>query len=207
MFIFLTKKKKLYIYIHIYEENIDEIKDPLKREEERLKQSLEKGSTNIQQPLTDKRKQLVNEKESCFKVGRLSRVTEQMVHNKAEYGRPCVAKAHTKFIAVGMEKGAVFVFDHFEQLSGVLPVTEAESPGSVTTIAFSHNGQSLVVGHKVFLFFFFFSFLSMNNMKISFVNGGLVLWDIINKKELKRIRDAHSAPVVYSNFFKSGQMK
>ncbi|ETO12942.1 hypothetical protein RFI_24433 [Reticulomyxa filosa] len=166
--------------------NLEEIKNPLKREEQRLKESLNKGNKNILQPLTDRRHQSVEEGESCFKVSTLSHITTQMTQNKAEYGRPCIARAHLKFIAVGMENGAVFVFDHFEKLSVVLPVTETEGSDSVTAMTFSPNGQSLLVGHQ---------------------KGSLVLWDIVNKKELKRVRDAHTSPIIYANFYKANQMK
>ena len=91
-----------------------------------------------------------------------------------------------KFIALGMRNGSVFIFDHFEKLCMELAPTDPISQKGITALDFSHNGQNLVVAHD---------------------NGWIVLWDVIAKKELKKVKEGHTHPITFLKFFKKGQLK
>ena len=155
-----------------------------------MKQGMERGNYEMMEPLS---KRMANrgqsgEKESFFKLSPRQNITKTMEHHRSEYGPPTFLKTHTKFIAMGMKNGSVFIFDHFEQLKVELtpPDLRQLNMGSVTCLDFNYNASTLVVGYQ---------------------GGQLVLWDIINKKELKKVKDAHSSAIVFVMFYRRGALR
>ena len=169
---------------------LDSIDDLLKREEIRMKQRMETGNYEVIEPLTKRRnnRKKDNEKESFFKLQLRESMTKTLEHHRAEYGAPTFVCSHTKFIAMGMKNGSVFIFDHFEQLKVELTPSDLRlsKMGSVTCLDFNHNGTNLIVGY---------------------FGGQLLLWDIIHKKELKKIKDAHSSPIIFVYFYRRGTLR
>eukprot|EP01084_Bolivina_argentea_P166308 288759_1 len=164
--------------------NIETISNLLKREEIRIKQWMECGNYTMIEPLTKRmnNNNILNRKESFFKLELYENITKILTHHRSEYGPPTFIKTHFKFIAIGMKNGSVFIFDHYQQLKIELKNNELKN-NSVTSLDFNHNGTLLIVGYY---------------------NGQLILWDIINNKELKKIRDAHSSPIIYVIFYRIG---
>merc|ERR1712173_69378 len=121
--------------------DLDAIGNLLKREEIRMKQRMECGNYEMVEPLTKRRKNRLkngHDNESFFKLQVRDSMTKTMEHHKSEYGPPTFIRSHTKFIAMGMKNGSVFIFDHFEQLKVELtPSSDRALHGSVTCLDFN----------------------------------------------------------------------
>ena len=124
-------------------------------------------------------------KKNHFKLELREHITKTLEHHRSEYGPPTVICTHTKFIAMGMKNGAIFLFDIYEQLQAELSPNPSNM-GCVTAIDFNYNGSHLIVGYQ---------------------SGQLILWDVINKKELKKIKDAHSSSIIFVKFYRRGTLR
>mmetsp|Transcript_21775 Transcript_21775/g.44724 ORF Transcript_21775/g.44724 Transcript_21775/m.44724 type:complete len:1644 (+) Transcript_21775:148-5079(+) len=103
------------------------------------------------------------------------------VHFQHSPGLPTALSVHSKFIAIGTDRGLVLLFDHFQDVRQILGSTsDAESDGPVTSVDISPKSDFLVSG---------------------FASGKLVLWDILKGTVLKALADAHSAPIAAVRFY------
>ncbi|KAL3802605.1 hypothetical protein HJC23_011929 [Cyclotella cryptica] len=93
-------------------------------------------------------------------------------------GLPTALAVNSKFIAVGTQRGTVWVFDLFEQLKMTLCAEESGAPNkigtSVTSIDLPIHGDYLLAGYG---------------------SGAIVLWDVIKGSVLKSMNDLHSSPI------------
>eukprot|EP01084_Bolivina_argentea_P233008 392548_1 len=126
--------------------DLESISSLIKREEIRMKQRMEVGNYVMIEPLTKRMKSNKTnddqsttddeDNESFFKLELRSNISTTLKHHRSEYGVPTVVKSHTKFIAMGMTNGCVFIFDHFEQLRVELTCSDARAlrMGTVTCL-------------------------------------------------------------------------
>jgi hypothetical protein len=96
-------------------------------------------------------------------------------------GLPTTMAVNSKFIAVGTQRGEVWIFDLFEQLKMTLSAEESttgvgnkKKTHPVTSIDLPIHGDYLLVGYG---------------------SGAIVLWDVIRGVVLKGIYDLHSSPI------------
>lgn len=94
-------------------------------------------------------------------------------------GLPTALAVNSKFIAVGTQRGIIWVFDLFEQLKTTLEGDEGganELPNlqSVTSIDLSLHGDYLLAGYG---------------------SGSVILWDAIKGTVLKNMGDLHTSPI------------
>merc|ERR1740124_1718812 len=97
-----------------------------------------------------------------------SKLSEIIKEKKDKIGLPTALSINSKFIAVGTQKGVIFVFDLFEVLrqqlndQGNASISEGSRNiirgRSVTSIDVNGNGEALIAGYT---------------------SGVLVLWDVI----------------------------
>ena len=193
--------REIKSYNRYKEIDLNEISNPLKREEIRMKQEFELMdiSNNIMEPLTKRLKEeekdknsnsIVNKKDSFFKLEKLNKLSKTINNFKVEYGKISCIRIHYKFIGIGMSNGNIFIYDHFENLLMTLSSNIDDSNVgrniSVTCMDFSYDGNNIVAGYQ---------------------NGYIILWDIINKKELKKVKDAHEYCIIFIHFYKKNQLK
>lgn len=93
-------------------------------------------------------------------------------------GLPTALAVNSKFIAVGTQRGTVWVFDLFEQLKMTLGVEEGgvqnKIGSSVTSIDLPIHGDYLLAGYG---------------------SGAIVLWDVIKGSVLKSMHELHASPI------------
>jgi hypothetical protein len=51
---------------------------------------------------------------NILKLRQLSEVQEQMIRYKENFGIPTCAVTHVRYLAIGMSRGIILVFDHFQ---------------------------------------------------------------------------------------------
>ena len=91
-------------------------------------------------------------------------------------GPPTALAVHAKFVAVGTGRGLTLVFDHFQEVRRVLG---ASSDDGVTSVDLGAHADLVACGHA---------------------SGKIALWDVIKGTLLKRLDDAHAAPVAALRF-------
>lgn len=101
--------------------------------------------------------------------------------NDTNGGFPTALAVNSKFIAVGTQRGTVWIFDLFEQLKMTLGAEESmtgignnKTVSSVTSIDLPIHGDYLLAGYG---------------------SGAICLWDVIKGIVLKGIYDLHSCPI------------
>ena len=123
---------------------------------------------------------------------------------KSTTGLPTALAVNSKFIAVGNQRGEIYVFDLFEQLKIILGKEENDdtntvemmkkkdggdynvsssaavaSTGSVTSIDLSFHGDFLLAGYG---------------------SGQVILWDVIKGSILKHISELHTSSISSARF-------
>lgn len=112
----------------------------------------------------------------------ISKSTTGMMKQTTTTGLPTALAVNSKFIAVGNQRGEVWVFDLFEQLKIILGEDGIEmdggsistTTGSITSIDLSMHGDFLLAGYG---------------------SGQIILWDIIRGSVLKHITDLHTSSI------------
>jgi hypothetical protein len=130
-------------------------------------------------------------------MSRLSEALRRFAQNAAgSAGSPTAIAVHPKFIAVGTSKSVVLLFDHFQELKGILcrvPLgpqgaipQAAATDGAVTSIDVSPSQDFLVCGYY---------------------SGRVALWDtaVISKTSLLKLAEQHKTPVTFVKFTSASQ--
>jgi hypothetical protein len=96
-------------------------------------------------------------------------------------GLPTALSVHSKFIAIGTDRGLILLFDHFQEVRQILGSTgDAEVDGPITSVDVSSKSDILVSG---------------------FASGKIVLWDILKGTVLKALAEVHSSPIAAVRFY------
>ena len=153
------------------------------------KSRMSQGSTSTQQPQSQPRFEFSG---GIIQVKSMADLGTQILKSNAQQtdlyqrenlhgGFPTTMAVNSKFIAVGTQRGEIWIFDLFEQLKLTLGTEETttgigdnKKTHSVTSIDLPIHGDYLLAGYG---------------------SGAIVLWDVIKGVVLKGIFDLHSSPV------------
>jgi WD40 repeat protein len=121
---------------------------------------------------------------NILKLRQLAEVQEQMLRSKDNFGIPTCAVTHVRYLAIGMSRGSILVFDHFQKLAMSLGNSkESKQRGALTAIDFSPDGDHIISGHDT---------------------GHIALWDLLSKTCLKLITEGPPVPIISLRFVRRG---
>ena len=166
---------------------IASIPNPLTRAEAVEQQKSLIGNYRIIAPLKAKREQLRHQPvQNILRLQPLQAIKAELDRARGQLGEATCSAIGQRYIAVGMARGVVLVFNHFEQMQMVLgkALEDGKNRGPVTCIDFSPTGDQLLCGHA---------------------KGVVVMWDLSTKKEVKDIKDASTRPITHVRFTKRGR--